>query len=142
MRRRSGLVLLMATLSLLLPHGVHAGNRCAGTGESVLAKVKSWADLHKWFKDHADCDDGDLVDDVAEYVTSSLARDWKDLPQLEAEIRKEPRFKEFVLHHIDTIAPIADLKAVKRNAERRCPADSGPLCAEVAAAAQSALDGI
>jgi hypothetical protein len=142
MKGRSGLILLIMLVSLPFPaHRVSAENRCNVTADNLLSKVKSWPDLHKWFKDHADCHNGDLVDDVAEYVTSSLARNWKDFPQFESEIKKEPRFKDFVLHHIDTIAPIADLEAVKRNAQQRCPAGSAPLCAEVAAAAQDALDG-
>ena len=94
----------------------------------------------EWFKGYADCDDGNLADDVSEYVTSSLAKDWKDFPKLEQEIKKEPRFQELVLHHIDATTSIDDLEAVKKNADQRCPAGSKPLCSAIAAAAQSALD--
>ena len=72
-----------------------AADRCNVTAGNLFAKVKSWADLHRWFKDYVDCDGGNLTDDVAEYVTSSLAKDWKDFPQLEQEIKQEPRFKDF-----------------------------------------------
>jgi hypothetical protein len=134
---------LIVLVSLLSSDGwVSAADRCNSTADNLLAKVKSWPDLHRWFKGYADCDDGDLTDDVVELVTSSLAKDWKDFPQLEQEIKREPGFKDFVLRHIDTTASIEDLKAVKRNADRRCPTGSAPLCTAVAAAAQIALDGI
>jgi hypothetical protein len=143
MKRRPGLVLTVLLVTLLLPaQWVNAENRCNVNGEHLLSKVKSWADLHRWFKDYADCDDGNLVDDVAEYVTSSLARDWQDLSKLGQEIKREPRFKAFVLRHIDATVDTEDLEAVRKNADQRCPAGSEPLCASIASAAQSALDDI
>jgi hypothetical protein len=141
MRRRGGLVLLVLLVSLLSSDGwANASDRCNLTADNLLSKVKSWADLHRWFKGYADCDDGNLADDVSEYVTSSLAKDWKNFPKLEQEIKKEPRFQELVLHHIDATTSIDDLEAVKKNADQRCPTGSKPLCAAIAAAAQSALD--
>ena len=87
MRRRSGLALLIVLVSLLSSDGwLSAADRCNSTADNLLAKVKSWPDLHRWLKGYADCDDGDLTDDVVELVTSSLAKDWKDFPQLEQEI--------------------------------------------------------
>jgi hypothetical protein len=140
MRRRCGLFLPVLLVSLLFPaRWADAENRCKVTGETHLSKVKSWGDLHRWFKDYAGCDDGNLTDDVVEYVTSSLAKDWQDLPKLGQEIKREPRFKAFVLHHIDATVDTDDLEAVKRNADQRCPAGSEPLCASIASAAQSAL---
>jgi hypothetical protein len=140
MRRRCGVVLLVLLGPLLFPLGrANAENRCKVTADHLLSKVSSWADLHRWFKDYADCDDGNLVDDVAEYVTSSLAKDWQDLPKLGQEIKTEPRFKTFVLHHIDATVDTDVLEAVEKNADQRCPAGSEPLCASIASAAQSAL---
>jgi hypothetical protein len=140
MRWRRGLVLLAVVVPLLLSaRWAGAADRCNVTADTLLFKVKSWADLHRWFRDYADCDDGNLADDVSEYVTSSLAKDWKDFPRLEQEIKHEPRFKEFVLHHIDTTTDTDDLEAVRRNATERCPAGSADLCASIAGAAQSTL---
>jgi hypothetical protein len=140
MRRRRGLVLLAVLVPLLLSaRWASAADRCNVTADTLLFKVKSWADLHRWFKSYADCDDGDLAEGLAEYVTSSLAKEWQDLPKLEREIKKDPRFKAFVLRHLDATADTDDLEAVKKNATERCPAGSADLCASIAGAAQSTL---
>jgi hypothetical protein len=139
--RNRGLVLLaMLALPLLPARSSGAESRCGETADKLLSRAKSWADLRKWFTSYADCDDGDLADTVSEDVTVLLARQWQDLPSLEHEIKKEPRFRAFVLRHIDATTTIEDLEAVRRNAAQGCPARSSALCASIATAAQGALE--
>jgi hypothetical protein len=139
--RNRGLVLLaMLALALLPARVLRAEERCSDTADRILFKGKSWADLRRWFTSYADCDDGDLAEGVSDDVAVYLAKKWRDLPKLEREIKREPRFREFVLRHIDATADTDDIEAVKENATRRCPARSSDLCAAIAAAAQSALE--
>jgi hypothetical protein len=136
-----GLVLLaMLSLALLPARVLRAEERCSDTADRILFKGKSWADLRRWFTRYADCDDGDLAEGVSDDVAIYLARKWRDLPKLEHEIKREPRFREFVLRHIDSTADTDDLEAAKKNATQKCPARSSDLCAAIAGAAQSALE--
>lgn len=136
-----GLVLLaMLALPFLPARAAGAEERCNDTADRLLFKVKSWTDLRRWFTSYADCDDGNLADGISEDVVVFLARQWQDLPKLEREIQREPRFRAFVLAHIDATTDTADLEAVKKNASQSCPARSAALCASIASAAQSVLE--
>jgi hypothetical protein len=140
--RKRGLILLaIIALALLPARAVRAEERCNDTADRLLFKAKSWADLRRWSTSYADCDDGGLAEGVSDDVAIYLARKWRDLPKLEHEIKREPRFREFVLRHIDATAHTDDLEAVKENATQRCPARSSALCAAIASAAQNALEG-
>jgi hypothetical protein len=138
-----GLVLLAALVLPLLPvRAAGAEERCSDTADRLLFKTKSWADLRRWFTRYADCDDGYLAEGLDDYVAVFLASKWRDLPKLEREIQKEPRFREFVLLHIGATANDDDLEAARNNATQRCPARSAALCAAIASKAQSALEEI
>ncbi len=139
--RIRGLVLLaMLALALLPARAAIAEDRCNDTADRLLFKAKSWADLRRWSTSYADCDDGGLAEGASDYVVVFLAKKWRDLPKLEREIKREPRFRAFVLRHIDATADTDDIEAVKENATQRCPARSSDLCAAIASAAQSALE--
>jgi hypothetical protein len=139
--RNRGLVLLAVLALALLPaRAVNAEDRCNDTADRILFKAKSWADLRRWFTGYADCDDGGLAEGISDDVAVFLARKWQDLPKLEREIQREPRFREFVLRHIDSTADTDDLEAAKKNATQKCPARSSVLCAAIASAAQNALE--
>jgi hypothetical protein len=139
--RIRGLVLLaILTLALFPARAVNAEDRCNDTADRLLFKAKSWADLRRWFTGYADCDDGGLAEGVSDDVAIYLARKWRDLPKLEYEIKREPRFREFVLRHIDATAGMDDLEAAKKNATQKCPARSSVLCAAIVTRAQSALE--
>jgi hypothetical protein len=141
--RNRGLVLLaMLPLALLPARAVSAEDRCNDTADRLLFKAKSWADLRRWSTSYADCDDGYFAEALDDDVAVFLAKRWRDLPKLEREIAREPRFREFVLRHVGATADSDDLEAVKKNATQKCPARSSALCAAIAAAAQSALEEI
>lgn len=135
-----GLVLLAMLVLTLLPVGAGAEERCNDTADRLLFKTRSWADLRKWFTSYADCDDGGLAEGLDDIVAVFLASEWRNLPKLEREIQKEPRFREFVLRHVNATANSDDLEAARKNATQRCPARSSALCAAIASKAQSALE--
>jgi hypothetical protein len=112
------------------------------TADHLLFKVKSWSGLRKWFESYVDCDDGYLAEGVSDYVAVSLAQCWQGLPELERQVKSNPRFEAFVLQHIDATADSDDLEAIVEHATKRCPNHSIALCSSIISAARKALEEI
>ena len=115
-------------------------DRCHDRADAVLLEVSSWSQLREWFEAFPQCDDGYLGEGVSDYVASHLAKQWKDLLLLERQFQKNPKFKTFVLQHVDATANHHDLRAIITNASSRCPSPMLALCAELSSAARAALD--
>ena len=131
---------LVLAIGLLAPTGGDAEPLCTTAADEALVKAESWAALHRWFARYSDCDEGGTAERVSEVVTTSLAREWRDLHLLERRIRRDPRFEELVLRHIDATADRAHLEAIAENATKRCPARSSDLCIAVLKRALEALN--
>jgi hypothetical protein len=144
MRSLRLLFFLLPILAFLGPatHPCSAADRCTGIADERLFKVKSWSGLRKWFESYADCDDGSLAEGVDDYVVVSLARHWRDLPELKRQMEKSPQFGTFVIRHIGGTAGSDDLEKVVENATQRCPEHSAALCSSIASAARAALEEI
>ena len=133
-------VLGVGSLLALPAAGAEARDRC-DRAEQALSKAKSWTELRQWSSEYGeDCDDGHLAERVSEIVSISLAERWQDLPKLERQIKKAPRFREFVLRHIDSTAAIGDLEEVVENARKWCPVGLDSLCGAIGGEAAKALE--
>ncbi|HYG64521.1 MAG TPA: hypothetical protein VEL74_18220 [Thermoanaerobaculia bacterium] len=133
------LVLAMGLLALIAGSAAGAAPRCT-SADAALHEAGTWAALHRWFARYSECEEGDLPARVSAVVTTSLAKDWRDLERLERRVDRDPDFEEFVLRHIDATADRAHLEAIAENATQRCPARSSDLCIEVLKRALEALN--
>ena len=117
---------------------------CTLTDQQFAAGVRElrdWAKIRTFYSAHfPPCpDDGMYAEGYSEIIVRTLATSWGQLPQLSVEARTEPRFKAFVLRHIDATTNEADLRRIVANASARCPASESALCAQVRRAAGKAL---
>lgn len=136
------LVLTLAAVFLIAMSGhfsVHAGDQCECAANEALTTARTWFDLRMWFEQFPKCDDGYLAEGVSEYVTSSLANRWSELPKLASQIKKNPPFQHFVFVHIDATADSDNLRLIVENATERCPRRAGSLCKAIANSARGAL---
>ncbi|MGH7703105.1 MAG: hypothetical protein ACREMO_08420 [Gemmatimonadales bacterium] len=104
---------------------------------TVIADGQTWGDLYSAHR-HDPCDDGVVARAISRVVVRSLARRWQDLPQLQQLVAADSTFMTLVLRHIDGASDPDELKAIGRNAQRRCPKKHEPLCARIAEAAEAA----
>jgi len=68
-------------------------------------------------------------------VSILLAEHWDLLPELNAIVKSDAWFLEFVLKHIDESVPADRWAKVREVATTRCPKDSSDLCKAIASRA-------
>ena len=103
----------------------------AEVAESVAAMARSWGQLHQQFERYAHCDDGAIAEGFSESVSILLARQWKDIRQLNVIVRSDPAFRTFVIRHINETVPAERLKTIAKNADKRCHRSLNTLCRDI-----------
>ena len=104
-----------------------------------LNSLSLWRSLHESFQRFAKCDDGFIAEGYSNVVTKGLAQNWSTVAKLERIVRRDAKFKAFVLTHIDATADVTDLMAVRKSATSNCKHCSLSLCKELAQRASAAL---
>lgn len=117
---------------------------CALTDQqfaTAINTLREWPKIHAFYRaNFPPCpDDGMFAEGYSELVVRTLATNWSNLPELRAASAKDPRFKAFVLRHIDATTNEADLRVIEASATSQCPKGSGSLCAEIRRASSMAL---
>ena len=144
--------MLLRTSILLLALGVPVGPATAGSNATTCAltdqqfaaainTLREWPKIHAFYKAHfPPCpDDGMFAEGYSELVVRTLATNWSNLSELRVAASQDPRFKAFVLRHIDATTNEADLRVIQASATSQCPKGSGSLCAEIRKASSRAL---
>lgn len=99
--------------------------------ESVAGTAKSWTELHKYFVEYVHCDDGAIGEGFSESVSLLLSDRWNSFGQLRGILKTNPRFRHFILRHVDESVPADRLSKIAKNAGSRCPRDLKDLCIEI-----------
>jgi hypothetical protein len=110
-----------------------AANRCSGA-EAGAARLKDWSGVAKWHERFSQCDDGCVAEQLDFRLTRLLASDWPSVVDLGHLSEQHPRFKHFVLKHLGGDAEPKQLRKVRANAIRSCPAGFQDFCREIRAA--------
>ena len=144
--------MLLRTSILLLTLGLLGGpasgganaTSCALTDQqfaTAINTLRDWPKIHAFYKAHfPPCpDDGMFAEGYSELVVRTLATNWSNLPELRVAGSHDPRFKAFVLRHIDATTNEADLRVIQASATSQCPKGSGSLCSEICKASSKAL---
>jgi len=111
----------------------------AKRADTDLDTLGSWDALYRWYKLYRQCDDGGLAEGYSESVVRILADHWNTLPRLVTLSRRDPRFRRFVLGHVDATTNPDDLRKIRINASTQCPPRLGAICADLAKQADAAL---
>ena len=96
--------------------------------EAEAGQLRSWSALHRSFERYGHCDDGAIGEGYSESVTVLLAEHWEALSQLKALATSDPRFRAFVLKHIDETAPGERRARIANHAKSKCPEHHRDLC--------------
>jgi hypothetical protein len=132
------IALVIATGGLLAAAHAHAACTPAEMQKAQKAadNVVTWQHLYKAWKDHRQCDTGEVADTFTESVLR-LMIEWKNVDVL-AEGMKDPEYASFIQAHLQSPAAANDVKDVRSRATQSCPKGQDPLCKRIAAAAEGA----
>lgn len=144
MLQRTSIVLLALGASVGPASAGSSATTCALTDQqfaTAINTLREWPRIHPFYKAHfPPCpDDGMFAEGYSELVVRTLATNWNNLSELRVAASQDPRFKAFVLRHIDATANEADLRLIQSRATSQCPKGNGSLCAEIRQASSTAL---
>lgn len=108
----------------------------AQKSEVIASKLSSWAEIHDAYLNYAHCDDGAIGEGFTQSVVHLLASNWTSMATLQRFTKKDAKFEEFVVKHIDASADPEELKVVANLAKKRCSASANVLCRKIEKAAQ------
>ena len=111
----------------------------ARTAEAQADTLRNWDSLYRSYKLYRQCDDGAIGEGCSESVVRILADHWSTLSRLVTLSRRDPRFRQFVLRHVDATTNPDDLKKISINASTQCPLRLSALCADLAKQADAAI---
>ena len=120
----------------LQPHTCKTAD--AEAAEKEADRLRSWHALHKSFLRFRQCDDGAIAEGCSESVARILVDHWDSLPRLGSISKKDNRFLQFVMNHVDATLDIKDIKTIRTNAVRHCSPERHELCHELKVAADKA----
>jgi hypothetical protein len=90
--------------------------------------LRSWDALYRSYKTFRQCDDGAISEGYSESVARILVDHWNTLPQLNRLTKNDPRFRLFVIGHLDATLNMDDVETVKKKAKTQCPTGLRTLC--------------
>lgn len=128
--------LLLLALSLFVSISEASGkasscsSRDARAAEEVADAANSWGQLHRFYERFRHCDDGSIAEGFSESASMLLDKKWQDVRDFERLSRKDPRFKRFVIRHLDETVPVR-LDRIEHNASNSCPKKLKNLCREM-----------
>lgn len=99
--------------------------------EIEATTVKDWEELYKSFKKYGHCDDGAIGEGYSDSVGRLLSNKWNSTISLTKIIHYSPKFRTFVIKHIDETIPLDTLKIIFKNAKEKCPDECTDICNEI-----------
>lgn len=107
--------------------------------ESEADSLRTWDTLYKSYRLYAHCDNASAAEGYSESVARILVDHWRTLPRLSQLTRKDKRFRDFVLGHVDATLDMSDVRKIRTNAMQHCLPTLRNLCADLRKEAESAL---
>ena len=129
----------LAVLAACAAVGIaHAQKACSPADMQKAQKaadmVVTWQHLNKAWKDHRQCDSGEVADTFTDAILRLLV-EWRNVEVL-AEGMKDPEYASFIRAHLASPAAKDDLKDVRSRATHSCPKGQDAVCKQIAAAAE------
>lgn len=105
-----------------------------------LPRLKVWEAIHESFRKYApQCDDGFIAEGYTDAVVVLLTHHWSSLSELAAIVKRDPKFLEFIVRHINASADPDDLKQLLSHATNQCPPENKAICVPIHSATNVAI---
>jgi len=102
--------------------------------------LKGWDSLYIWYVRYHNCDEGAIAEGYAEAVARLMVDHWSTLPKFPTLYKSSPKFRTFVLKHIDATLAMNDLERIRKNAIGGCPANMAKDCRDIRNAVDRAIN--
>ncbi len=135
--RTIALLLVLATPALCLGDQ-SCSEEEAISAESVTPFIESWSGLQRAFKQYGHCDDGSIGEGFSETVARLITSSGPKLQELQSLSKTDPKFRSFVVRHVDATLLPGQLSAIERQMTHSCPRGAKALCNEITASARKA----
>jgi hypothetical protein len=109
---------------------ISAFERCGDAADAALFKVTSWTELGAYWKAFTDCNDGYLGEHISELVSKWL-QEPAQIANLSQAIEMYPSLMDLATNHIDMTVNPSRVKAIRLNAEQKCPEQAGVTCSAI-----------
>ena len=132
----------LALAALLCLTANHAFAACypesAAAAERAAHEVKTWRALHDAYLQFGICDDGAVASNFSASVAALLVTQWSGITGVTRLAARTPKFRAFVLRHIDSSMSAAQARIIFHNADANCPHGEWRLCDAIAARVRKA----
>lgn len=109
--------------------------------QSIADQAQSWQDVYSAFARFGVCDDGAIAEGFSDSIARLLAHHWDTITSLSRLAAAHPKFRRFVLRHIDSLMSPEQARAIADNARRHCPVASHALCLAITVRIDEASHG-
>ncbi len=104
--------------------------------ESIQAEVqastlRTWNEIHISFTRYSFCDDGAIAEGYSESISQMLANHWDQLNELDIHVKKDAKFYDFIIKHIDQTISDDVRSKILENAQKRCQPKYLFLCKKI-----------
>jgi hypothetical protein len=99
--------------------------------EIAAADARTWQELFGAYVDYSVCDDAAIAEGFSDSVARLLSADMVRWSELVAFVRRDPRFLDFIVRHIDETIPATTLELIERNAREKCAESAKNVCETV-----------
>jgi hypothetical protein len=134
-----GLVVLFCGTSVAANSRLPCSDKDAMEAEKAVDYLRTWKDLHISYLKYSACDDGAIAEGWSDFVVSTLSHRWSTLGDLEALIKHDKNYEQFILRHIDATTDEKDLSNIVTHASKDCPGGFEELCSKIGKAAMDAF---
>ncbi|MBV9570009.1 MAG: hypothetical protein JO056_02075 [Alphaproteobacteria bacterium] len=110
----------------------------AAAAENATRDAKTWQALYAIHQRFGICDDGAVAKAFSVRVGELLTAQWSSVPDLAKMARRHPKFRTFVLRHIDSSLTAAQVQTIIHSTEGSCAVRQRSLCDAIAARARKA----
>ena len=110
----------------------------AAAAERGAREAKTWRTLYEVYQRFRICDDGAVARNLSTSVAALLVTQWTSITGVTRLAARTPKFRAFVLRHIDSSMSAAQAQLVLRNAAANCPHGQRRLCNAIAARVRQA----
>ena len=132
----------LAVAALVFLAGKGAFAECypesAAAAKRGTDEAKTWQALYAVHRRFGICDDGAVAKAFSIRVGELFATEWSSVPDLAKVARRHPKFRTFVLRHIDSLLTAAQAETIIRDTQANCPPGQRPLCNALAARVRKA----
>lgn len=104
--------------------------------ETMASTLHDWNAIYNAYIQYGHCDDGAISEGFSESIGRLLAEKWDSFSVLNKLVQRDPKFKVFVVKHIDDTVPIGYLTEILLHTQKECPPDMHQLCIEINSAAE------